>query len=182
MTSIGISLIWFKDEYPVPKSSRATRTPRCLISARIRFMRLISLTARLSVTSRVRFCGVILVSSITRAIRSTISFCKSCTTDRLTFTLYSGCPISFQYLQWIHASRRTNSPIGLIRPKYSASGMKSAGGIRPSSPEFQRISASAPAHGFPSFVIFTIGWKYTSNSLKAFRVALRMFFSRSSRL
>ena len=44
-------------------------------------------------------------------------------------------------------------PIGLINPKYSASGINSVGEITPSSLEFQRISASAPEHGIPGFEI-----------------------------
>ena len=49
MISRGISLIWLSDEYPVPKSSSATLTPSAFITLSIRFMRTMSLIARLSV-------------------------------------------------------------------------------------------------------------------------------------
>ena len=57
--------------------------------------------------------------------------------------------MSFQYLQRRQASFNTKLPIGLISPKYSASGINSDGEIIPIASEFQRISASAPLHGSP---------------------------------
>ena len=54
-----------RDEYPVPKSSSATRTPRFRISLNIFFIRTISLIAMLSVTSN---AFVRMVSELANAI------------------------------------------------------------------------------------------------------------------
>jgi hypothetical protein len=46
--------------------------------------------------------------------------------------------------EWLQADWSTQSPIELINPVSSVSGMKSEGGMVPSNALFQRKSASAP--------------------------------------
>ena len=53
-------------------------------------------------------------------------------------------PASIQAWTCLHASRRTQWPIGEIRPQSSAMGMNFAGGMSPRSGWRQRISASTP--------------------------------------
>ncbi len=53
-----------------------------------------------------------------------------------------GSPISSQAFAWLQAVLRTHSPIGLINPVCSASGINTPGLISPCSGWFQRTNAS----------------------------------------
>ena len=66
----------------------------------------------------------------------------------------SAAKVSARRAAYLHASNRTQRPIGTIKPVSSASGMKSSGGMIPFSGSNQRISASTP-------VIFPVGSSIT---------------------
>ena len=67
----------------------------------------------------------------------------SCRADTFTATRRGGNPSCCQALHCRQASRNTHSPIELMSPHSSASGMKSSGMIVPCSGCCQRMSASA---------------------------------------
>ena len=74
-----------------------------------------------------------------------------------TLTATSGLSPSASHATiWRHAASSTHSPSSWIRPLLSATGMKSPGGIIPSSGSFQRSSASTPTVSPPASS--TSGW------------------------
>ena len=54
----------------------------------------------------------------------------NCAAERLASSM-SSYPASCHFLNWVHASRSVHSPIWLIIPVRSATGMNSAGEIHP---------------------------------------------------
>ena len=59
-----------------------------------------------------------------------------------------GSPARCHAIDWLHAARRTQMPIGRMRPVSSATGMNLVGVTGPSSALFHRSSASTPAIPF----------------------------------
>ena len=102
--------------------------------------------------SSIRRCGDRPLSARMREIMSTRLPRRNCTGERLAATLSCGG----QPAASAQARRRTHSPIELIKPLSSASGMKSAGAIGPRSGWRQRISASTSVTSLVR--MSTMGW------------------------
>ncbi|MNT46551.1 hypothetical protein D3C72_1832040 [compost metagenome] len=109
-----------------------------------------------SVTSSCRRCGSRPVSFNMAATMPAMLPRSNCFTDRLTAIFGTYKPCACQRIIWRHASSSTHLPSWLMKPLSSASGMKRAGGTRPSSGWFQRTSASTPTRRPVS--ISTCGW------------------------
>ena len=112
--------------------------------------------ARLSVISSSNCEASRPVSSRTPRMVAVRSVSWICTADRLTATLMGPSPASVQALLRAQASRSTHSPIGTISFERSATGMNSAGDMKPCCGWFQRISASMPVMRLDP--IWSFGW------------------------
>ena len=126
----------------MPKSSIAIFTP--ISESRLSSMIMPSVWRMtwLSVISSSRLEASRPVSASTRVTMSRKALSLNWRADRLTAMRSAGSPRSCHSLAWRQPSRSTHSPMSLMRPVSSASGMKSPGITVPLSSVFQRTSAS----------------------------------------
>ena len=128
------------DEYPVPKSSMARRTPRPCSSHSTRCVRSGSVMAAVSVISTTMRAGSAPARSRCESTRNTRSGCHSWRGDRLN-PVSRWMPSDSQIASWRATSATTQSPMASMRPISSASGMNSPGAIRPPRGSCHRSSA-----------------------------------------
>ena len=122
------------DDWPVPKSSRATRTPmiRSCISRPLTAAGFSIATPSVNSTTRQRAGRP--ASRRASAMSSTSDGWLNCGVERFTDTQASprqSGRLSCHAFSWRQASRRVHSPSGTMKPVFSASGMNSAGETRP---------------------------------------------------
>ena len=124
------------DEWPVPKSSMARRTPRPFSPSRVATPPPLTSTSAFSVISKQR-CEA---SAPLRAMAAPTSTAKpavlSWRPERLIDTVMGGASTGWSERQaaaWATASATTQAPRGTMRPVSSAMGMNSAGGMSPRS-------------------------------------------------
>lgn len=156
MISRGISLIWLSDEYPVPKSSSATLTPSAFISLSIPLHahHVIDWPDSLSPQDT----DFPVLAHLVNYAFDFLGLCHSAAAAPQT--VYVDLVVRMSHVipvpQCFAASLNTCSPIGFISPRYSASGIKSTGFIKPMVAEFHLTRASAPAQTSSPFT-FIIG-------------------------
>jgi hypothetical protein len=132
------------DECPVPKSSRAMRTPMRAKSAssdRVASQSSISID---SVSSMSRRPGAIAYSRSVSSTSLPRCACRTCRADRLMAMRSGGRPSASQAASCAQAVRMTQAPTGTTRPVSSSTPMNRSGGTRPFPGERQRSSASTP--------------------------------------
>ena len=126
----------------MPKSSTATCTPLSLRAWRMdavdsaRFIRTLSVSS----SSRDRGSRPVSARMANRFSRKFSS--RNSIAETLTAMVVAGRPASIQARACAHASRRTQAPIGRMRPQSSATGINWAGGIGPRvgmGPAYQRF-------------------------------------------
>ena len=120
--SIGYFFKYDNDEYPVPKSSTASEMPKSFSRCSVLLMAVTSSMKRLSVNSSSSISPGTPCSFKRAAISSTRSFCLNCTADKLT-AIGMRMPMSAHSRAWRIASLMTQRPIGMMRPRCSATEM-----------------------------------------------------------
>ena len=125
-----------REEWPVPKSSMARRTPSSFSRSRVATLAPPASSRVFSVTSKQR-CEA---SAPLRAMADPTSTAKpgvlSWRPERLIDTVMGGASTGWSERQaaaWATASATTQAPRGTMRPVSSAMGMNSAGGMSPRS-------------------------------------------------
>ncbi len=128
----------------MPKSSIEIEIPSFFILPRIPIACFASLVAIVSVISSSRYLGSKPISSRVFSILSTSFKLLNCPIERFIAIRIFGKPISCHFLFWAMAVDKTQSPIGPIRPFFSANWIKTSGGTRPILGWLHLKSASTP--------------------------------------
>ena len=126
----------------MPKSSMQSCTPRPLIWRRMYAVASGEATIALSVTSRRIRRGATACRRRIVSMRSMMSYWRSCTGERFTFTVSSPVPRACHSSICEQTRSSTQSPIGTMSPVSSAMGMKLDGMTQPRSGCAHRSRAS----------------------------------------